>query len=335
MRRYGKVYAWYSAYFEYSRSAIVVAVLGQVTLAFKKSRRRLAERCRDFSVPRPGEVQLSAHSLSTAHIMRGTHPPAIMIYGVAQRSGTVFTGELLRLHPDVCAYPRDLFEVPFLNLAERIRRLQKDFLSAYPPNQKEMGEDDFLPLFGASFIGFVNGAVPQGQRALLKIPDARYLAYFPYVFPFEIPLILLRDGRDLVESTVQTWPEVPFSSACRRWNLNARIMLEQQRARANEGWVIFHYEDAIAHPREFVEQLCRHCQLEVARYPFERLSEIRVRGSSSLRRDGSVTWEPLEKLAGFNPVGRWRNWTWRQKRIFKRICGQTLIESGYVTDGDW
>jgi protein-tyrosine sulfotransferase len=312
-----------------------LSVLGKIGLGFGRSRRGFIQRFKDESYPRPDDVEISADALATARIMRGTHPPAIMIYGVAQRSGTVFTGELLRLHPDVCAYPRELYEVPFLNLAARIRRLQKDFLAAYKHNRKGIGKDDFLPLFGASFIGFINRAVPQGQRALLKIPDARQLAYLPHVFPFELPLFLLRDGRDLVESTVKTWPEVPFYAACRRWNLNTRIMLEQQKAHAHEGREIFRYEEAIARPRDFVERLCRHCQLDVGRYPFEMLDEIHVRGSSNLKQHGSVTWEPLEKPEGFNPIGRWRNWSARQKRIFKRICGQTLIESGYVTDSNW
>ncbi len=56
--------------------------------------------------------------------------PAIIIHGVTQRSGTVYEGELLRLHPDVFAYPNDMWETPFLELAGDIHKIQQRFFQA-------------------------------------------------------------------------------------------------------------------------------------------------------------------------------------------------------------
>jgi len=286
--------------------------------------------------PLPEQVTVSASALSTAWAIRGErHKPVIMLHGVAPRSGTVYTGQLLELHPEICASPRGLYEVPFLNLAERIRRTQQQFLSTYPQNEDKIGRDDFLPLFGASFIAYLNAAVPDGQRAFLKNPDVCGLDCFPYLFPFEVPFLLLRDGRDVVESTVRTWPERRFTDTCRLWNNNARFMLEQQRTHAELGWRIFYYEDASARPKEFVKQICQHFQLDASRYPYDRIDEIGVWGSSVVRKDGQVAWEGLPKPSDFNPIGRWRNWTPSQKEIFKQICGRTLIDSGYVQNNDW
>jgi protein-tyrosine sulfotransferase len=313
-----------------------VSLRENFSLALRRSRRRYAEaKWAPYSMPRPPKVQLTDDALATARILRGTNGPAIMIHGVAQRSGTVFTGELLRLHPDVHAYPRDVFEIPFLNKAEQIVELQRSFLSFYPPNREAFGNGDFLVLFGAALVGHLNRAVPIGKRALFKMPDSRNLAYFPYVFPFEIPLMLMRDGRDVVESTVQSWPDTPFSLACKRWNVNARCMLEQEKIHRGEGSQIFRYEDAVADPAGFVRRLCDACKLDVSRYPFERIDQIGVLGSSMMKREGKVFHDPVAKPPDFNPIGRWRNWTSRQKRTFKRICGEALINAGYVSDNNW
>lgn len=309
---------------------------GFVAFSRRRARKRIAQFLTRWRWPLPRQVDISADALETARVIRGEQrQPVIMVHGVTQRSGTVYVGELLRLHPDLYAFPREIWEFPFLNVAEDIRRVQSRFLSLYPPNEAAMGKDDFLPVFGASFIAYLHAVAPQSQRVLLKMPDVSQLSYFPYVFPFELPLLLLRDGRDVVQSAVHTWPQVRFADACEYWNANARIMLTLERRYADRGWRIFRFEDAAVQPNEFVRDACQYSQLDPARYPFDRIAEVSVRGSSVAPRDRRVTWDPIGKPAGFNPVGRWQNWTASQRRTFKRIAGQTLIEAGYTDDDNW
>lgn len=281
-------------------------------------------------------IEVSSDALATARTIRGeAHPPAIMVHGVLQRSGTRYIGQLMKLHPDVCVYPRGMVELPLLNSAASIRIVQAQFLGAFPPNRAAMGSDDFLPLFGTSFVAYAYGAVPRGQTAMFGMPDVSSLAYFPFMFPFERPLLLMRDGRDVAESMVRSFAQFPFDEACRRWNRGARIMLDQRNLHADRGWKIFRYEDAVNHTRQFIEEVCKYCELDAARYPYDRLGEVPVVGSSELKREGQVTWEPLAKPSGFNPVGRWQSWSAKQTKIFKRICGRTLIECGYVANLNW
>jgi protein-tyrosine sulfotransferase len=293
--------------------------------------RRIAE---PFTVG-PPNVEVSAEGLSVARAIRGKYPPTIMVHGVMQRSGTRYLGELMKLHPDVCVYPRGFIELPFLNQAEAIRIIQARFLGAFAPNREGIGADDFLPLFGASFIAYVYGAVPDGRTALLAMPDVSSLAYFPFLLPYERPLLLMRDGRDVAESMVRSWPDFPFDEACIRWNRAARIMLMQQKLHANDGWKIFRYEDAVNNTRRFIEEVCEYCDLDAARYPYDRLGEVPVVGSSEFKPEGRVTWEPIAKPSDFKPIGRWQSWTEKQTRTFKRIAGRTLIEAGYAANSSW
>ncbi len=314
--------------------SLVRALAKRYVFNFKRMVRGVARRVADPLPPLPATVNVSNDALAAARIIRGeNHRPAIMVHGVLQRSGTRYIGQLLKLHPDLCVYPRAMVELPFLNSAPELRIVQARFLAAFPPNRSGIGADDFLPLFGASFIAYIYDAVPTGNTAVFGMPDVSNLAYFVYMFPFELPLLLLRDGRDLVDSMVSTSPAVPFADACSRWNRGARIMLEQHKLHLD--WRIFRYEDAVHDPRRFIEEVCAYCRIDAGRFPFDQIAHVPVIGSSQLKRDGEVSWDPVAKPAGFEPIGRWRRWTPRQKTIFKRVCGQTLLDTGYATNLEW
>lgn len=279
---------------------------------------------------------ISDHALQTAKWIRGVgRDPAIIIHGIMKRSGTLYTGELLRLHPDLHAYPSRVWEIPFLPLAGDILRIQRDFFFAYEQNVGKIGENDFLPLFGSSFIAYLYSSVPEGKRMLLKMPDVQYLNYFFSAFPDENLLLLVRDGRDVVTSTIKAWPQIRFSHACRRWDRSARMVLGfHERYSGRPGYWLAKFEDATRDPMAFVKEACKRFDLDESKYPYEEIESIPVHGSSTLKRDGKLVGYVL-KPEGFNPIGRWQEWSWWKKWLFKRIAGQTLVDLGYCDDLDW
>ncbi len=283
-------------------------------------------------------AEVSEEAFQVARKIRGENQePAIFIHGVMPRSGTVYTGEILRLHPSLHAYPNELWEIPFLELTGDIIDVQKHFFHAYRQNIGKMGGHDFLPLFGASLMAYLHSFVPEGKRVLVKIPDVQYLGYFYTVFPCEHLLLLLRDGRDVVNSTIRTWPGMDFSDLCRQWDLSAKAMLESQDKNTDTptGFWLTKYEDVVGDPVKFARKACERFQLSQDDFPFERISEISVRGSSAIKNEGKVSWNAAEKPVGFNPVGRWQGWSKRNKKTFKAIAGETLIAAGYCDNLDW
>jgi len=283
--------------------------------------------------------KVSAPALEAARAIRGAdRAPAIIIHGIMPRSGTVYVGELLRLHPDLYAYPYQLWEIPFLQLTGDMLKLQAKFFLAYEQNVGRIGEHDFLPLFGAALIAFLHTQVPQQQRLLIKVPSVQYLSYFSAMFPHESLLVLVRDGRDLVQSTIRTWPQLRFSQVCWRWNRAARMVLSvhQHMSKTNStGYWLARYKDALDDPDSFVEEACRRFGLDESRYPYEQIETIPVRGSSALARQTPVSWDPVERPQDFRPVGYWEEWSAIRKWIFKRIAGQSLIDLGYCEDRHW
>jgi protein-tyrosine sulfotransferase len=278
-------------------------------------------------------------ALEAARKIRGTgRRPAIVIHGVMPRCGTVYVGELLRLHPDLCAYPRQLWELPFLPLAGDLQALQRTFFRVYEQNRGKIGQDDFLPLFGAALVGYLHTAVPAQQRILLKVPSVQYLSQFFDVFAHEHLLVLVRDGRDLVESTLRTWPRLQFWQVCMRWNRAARMVLAVHEHLANAkptGYWLARYEDALDAPEAFVHEACRRFGLGEERYPFDQISGIPVQGSSFLAKGGKVSWVPVQRTQDFRPLGYWRKWSALRKWLFKRLAGQSLLALGYCEDLTW
>jgi protein-tyrosine sulfotransferase len=267
-----------------------------------------------------------------------TRRPAIFIHGIMPRSGTVYAGELLRLHPDLNAYPNNIWEFPALTLTEDILKLQAKFMEGYRINRDKFEKEDFLSLFGSALLSYLHDAVPSNQRVLVKMPSVQYLNYFFSMFPYENLLILLRDGRDLVHSTIRTWKQLNFVQVCLRWNRSAQMVktpLRQFEERDQGGYWVAKYEDALREPAGFVREACRRFKLDENRYPFDRIGEIRVIGSSKLEKAGEVSWQHLEKPKDFKPTEYWSRWSVARKLVFKAIAGGSLIDLDYSKDLKW
>jgi protein-tyrosine sulfotransferase len=288
----------------------------------------------------PGPIGLPGEcAVQAAKAARGAERgPAIFIQGIMPRSGTVYVGELLRRHPDLYAFPHQLWEVPALQLVDGVAQLQSEFLQAYEMNQGKMGEGDFLPLFGASLLAYLHLPIPPEQRLLAKMPSVQYLSHFFAMFPHENLLILVRDGRDVVHSTLRTWPHLNFIQVCLRWNRSAQAVLntcEQLRARQATGYWLAHYEMALQNPEAFVREACRHLGLDENRYPYDLIDNVRVIGSSKLEPQHNVSWRHLKKPKNFRPMEYWKEWSALKKKLFKLIAGRSLMELGYCKDLNW
>lgn len=266
-----------------------------------------------------------------------TGRPAIFIHGITPRAGTVYVGQLLRLHFDLHGLPRNLWELPTLQLSPDLLKLQRRFLTIYEQNADKMATHDFLTVFGRGILQYLQAETPYDKRMLVKVPSVQYLHYFPMMYPGQHLLILTRDGRDVAQSTVKTWPMILFPFACRRWNRAAEMVAgyhERHRDQPSGYWLA-RFEDAVTDPEGFVQEACRCFSLDVDRYPFDAIESIRIHGSSQMTDGGKVTWDPKVKPPDFLPMGYWHRWSRWRKWTFKRIAGQALMSLGYCEDLQW
>lgn len=284
--------------------------------------------------------ELGEWAKEAAFQIRGPdRPPALMVHGIMPRSGTVFVTQLLRLHPAFFAFPYEWYELPFLQLSGQILKLEEQFLINHRHNRGKIGQSDFLGLFGSALVAFLYAATPPGKRLLMKVPSVEYLHYFWHLYPYEDLLLLTRDGRDVVQSTIKTWPQIRFSFACLRWRRAADMVYKfnQYHQQHGEGYWLARFEDAMRDPEGFVCRACEHFGLDVRKYPFDEMCrEVnQVRGSSTIKENGQVDWEAHDRPRNFQPIGYWQSWPWHRKWLFKRLAGQALLDLGYSEDLKW
>jgi protein-tyrosine sulfotransferase len=274
----------------------------------------------------------------------------IFILGIKPRSGTHFLANLLCLHPDCTksAIPEDrlLTRVTFLD------QYVEAMLRQWPQLVKETNLDLRSLLFenlGEGLINFLRQArtevvediadrfphqVPTEvarRRIVTKTPQVNGLEHFFRLVPRGQLLILVRDGRAVVESYARSF-RGNRESAIRAWAQSARKIIEFDRSpsNANRSYLIVRYEDLVTDTESQVRQILYFLGLDLDRYNFQAARNVPVVGSSTFKRgDGPVHWFPMRKTADFNPLARADHWRRAQHERFNWLAAEQLKAFGY------
>ena len=234
--------------------------------------------------------------LKVSKTIRGIdREPAIVLHGIMRRSGTNFIGELIGRHPHICRYPGQVYEVPLLTTSPHIIKAQETFVNRYKRNRNRFRQTDFLPLFGSSFIAYLHSFIPKHQQMLIKVPNVDQIWNFTYLFPYEKLFILQRDGRDIVASTIKTWPHYDFNKACIQWKKNQDLILKFKSEADTSSIYFAKFEDAVLNSKTFVKDLLENLDVDEKSYPFDQIEQVPLIGSSEVRVDGKVTWKDVKK----------------------------------------
>lgn len=264
----------------------------------------------------------------------------IFILGIMQRSGTNYFYDLLRLHPR-CGSSTLFFEDnltrysdSLINYVSSLRKSWEAIKTVDPETEAAL-----LRHLGDGILSFLESQVGEGQRVLVKTPSVENLPHFFRLFPSVSLLLLVRDGRAVVESGMKGfgWN---FEKATRNWARAARSILDFDRVTKNSGhrYLIVRYEDLVTDLEKEVRRVLDFLGLDASQYDFQAAARLPVRGSSLFRGTGAtenrVHWRPLEKNPEFNPLGRWERWgAFRHKR-FNWIAGGALSLFGHQKQFD-
>jgi Sulfotransferase family len=267
--------------------------------------------------------------------MMDLHPgDPIFIQGILPRSGTNFLWDLLLLHPD-CSRARDpVNEDLFLEHSDHLVAFADSVRAAWDPNWGSFATDIGQHLYaglGAGLISFLR--TDSNRRLVTKSPSVRHLDRFFAFFAESRLLILVRDGRSVVQSIIDTfgWD---FDRACRSWSEAAQTIRRFQLAETARArrWQLVRYEDLVDDPERELRSIFEFVGLDAKRYDFDAARHLPVRGSSSFgRANGKVHWAVVAKDASFAPKERWRSWSPTQLARFDWLAGQELLELGYAT----
>jgi protein-tyrosine sulfotransferase len=255
----------------------------------------------------------------------------IFILGICQRSGTNFLFDLLRLHPD-CGAPSTNWEDFLVAKSDALVSYIQDVYSGWQRRGSGHEVEELLyEQLGKGLISVLASRVEE-KRVVTKTPSVRNLENFFRLFPRAYLLILVRDGRAVVESRVKTFRE-SYDAAMRIWAEGAdtihRFAERWPASRCN--YLIVRYEDLWNEPEQELRKIFGFVGLEADKYDFDAAVNLPVRGSSVFHgpRVKDVHWKPVEKTADFNPLSRSSNWSRSKQKRFIWIAGQQQEQLGY------
>jgi len=262
------------------------------------------------------------------------------INGILPRSGTHFLANLLCQHPD-CAkapVPEDVFLASGKHLVKYVDSLVNSWKQQKSNNEYDLYKDRLLEGFGRSLSDFLwdmAGAKAEGRSTMVtKTPLVDNLGLFPKLFPDEKLIILVRDGRDLVESAVRSF-NYDRDETIKNW-VKATNTIKEFRALVNEErYLVVRYEDLHENMESEMKRILTYLGLEIKKYDFKAAAELPVVGSSVFKRGGgNVHWWPVAKNENFKPLERAAEWTKEDHHHFNMLAGEALLYWGYERENE-
>ncbi len=262
----------------------------------------------------------------------------VFLIGIHRRCGSNFLFDALRLHPRFQA-PLPLAEDYLLQYAHLLRRYvdrtaSEQYEKRFPDKPEEYAacREGMLRALGDGLLGFLQGYIQPGRRLLSKTPDPWGLDLFFELFPEALLILMLRDGRDVVESSHRSWPYHSRAYWMQAFANNARTVLrfaETLPAERRPQVLVVRYEALLA-SRDALQRVLQHVGIAANDYDWDALDRLPVRGSSVARGGRKeLHWQPVEKPADFRPVGRSRDWSWWNRFQFRRMVGKEFEALGY------
>jgi hypothetical protein len=260
----------------------------------------------------------------------------IFILGTTMRSGTNFLSDLIALHPD-CTQSSSIFEDRVLVDSPLLQAYVASLFQRWPsswgvPNE---AQDQLLHEFGDAILRVLTStAVRPGKRLVTKTPSVKHLTRFAQLFPDATLLLIVRDGRAVVESWVNSF-RISFERAARAWADAARVLtaFDDANRLSDLRYTIVQYEELCTTMEGTMRRLLSTCELDAERYDFEAASSLPVRGSSAFRGDKSVVhWDAIQRTTEFKPLERFAHWDAETHTRFNAIAGPALELLGYRAD---
>lgn len=274
-------------------------------------------------------------------------PIPIFILGIMPRSGTNFLHDLLVLHPH--CQPSLAGEDFLTTHSDLLIKYIKSVSKEWKPHwkiKKYIDQPELLALqyLGQGLVSFLNvrvgpdATIENGtilgqspvKRLVSKTPSVKNLSNFFALFPEVHLIILVRNGRSVIESGIHSfgWN---FEVMTHAWANAAKTILEFERQVSNSDYhyLIVRYEDVYQETEKELRKIFSFLGLDPNCYDFEKAANLPIKGSSELHKQGKVHWNPVERSPDFNPLSRWSDWSQAQHRRFNWIAGEYMVHFDY------
>ena len=266
---------------------------------------------------------------STAPDSAGFRPDAVFILGMLHRTGTNHLADLFGLHDGVEVLA-PIFEDQLVRHSPLLVAYVDAVTRNWTPEWNVPATEGpaLLRSIGDGIVGWLQGHAP-GRTVVTKMPRIDNAEHFFDLFPGCGLVVLVRDGRSVVESGVRSfgWS---YEAGFRRWADAAEKVLALRARHDGDRRVRFlRYEDLIADEQAVMGDLFGAFGLDPGMVDAGAVGALPVRGSSALAGSGTVHWQPVARSTGFDPRERWRDWDAHLHRRFNAVAGPAQVRLGY------
>lgn len=257
----------------------------------------------------------------------------IFLLGISARSGTNFFHKALSHHPDChkstsAQMPEDHLLYYADSLFDYVDKVCQHWVSNRPFDPDPKAKKALLQSLGEGLISYLHQQTA-GRPILTKTPSVRHLPYFFQLFPNARLLILIRDGRSVVESSVKSfgWS---YGQATEIWLEGARTILafDQEHKGMGLNYCLVKYEDLVSDPVSEMHRILTFLELDLETYDFTAPARLPIFFSSKFM-NGSWRRTIIDKTPDFNPLERWRDWDIGMHQRFNQAAGKEMDALGY------
>ena len=215
------------------------------------------------------------------------HNPIILL-SVCPRSGSNYLEALLSLHPQCrkSRLPEDFFLANSETLLNFCRSVAESWDEWW---LKHLGGTSRLVThIGTALLRFADpGPEEEGSvgdcRLMLRSPTTEGIAAATTLFPSAHVVVLVRDGPATVELGRRSF-SWPYEEAMLAWRHSVRRILSFLAGVDGRRCLLIRFEDLAADPAREIVRVIDFLGLDPALYPFNRVDEIPVFGSSTFGR---------------------------------------------------
>ncbi len=256
------------------------------------------------------------------------------ILGIMPRSGTNFLENQLKLHPS-CHSPGPIWEDFLISQLPALSRLVKKLNKQWDPRWFENNAADYSANCKASMgkgmedflLSQLDNSTPV-KYLISKTPTVAGIEHFQHYFPDSKLLIVIRDGRSLIESGQRSF-SWDFEKSAFDWSRNVRKIMDYLDINPMKS-ILIKFEDLCHNPQENMENIMEYLALDFQNYPQNKLDDLPVSGSSELKnKSKGLHWKPVKKDKTFKPTQRHCNWSNWKTKVFYYIAGREMTSVGY------
>ncbi|MEL7005270.1 MAG: sulfotransferase, partial [Bacteroidota bacterium] len=289
-------------------SRLIYKVLGKSRYVNIRNKYKFRSLDSPFPLFHPDPIKVNWENYGEQRALNNS-VPLVYVVSPTQRSGTNFLSHIMGHHPDL-QFPKGD------NLPnEQCLYTYSDELEAYVEKtvttwgkwiqggntQADRHSKGLMQSIGQGILRYFVSFIEPDKTLLFKTPDAGNLKNILHLFPQAKVVILIRDGRDTMESFSKSWGGTgAFEKMCERWAQRAQLILDFKRQADESGLADNYYEvryDQLNdNTASEMEKIFKFLNMDPEKYPWDELNDMPVLGSSAYKTEsGKVHWEPIKK----------------------------------------